>query len=409
MHRHYRRLPGRRPSSLVAGALAGALLLAGCAADASGSDAAAAPPSDDHGSVAGAEELSEPQLQLAYLDEAGSVRAVDLLTEEAGDLGSVGDVAAVATDGRFLFAASEPAGELTVVDTGTWTVDHGDHVHYYRAPAGVAGTLDWSGDVRAASSETLTALFSPTTGTGVVLDRAALGQGEVEELARLDGEPHDGALVPLGSRLVATTTEGVVALDADGEALPGAGTACAEPRGGHPTRVGVVVSCADGAVLATETDDGVAFERIPYPAPVPAEERATAFANRPGRPVVAAPAGQRGVWLLDTRARTWQLLPTDTPWVQAVAADDDEDRVVGVDATGRVVVLTPGDGTVVASEPVLPVDRLGQVDLQVDADRAYVNDPVGARLLEVDYADGARLARTFPAAVVPAHLAETGR
>ncbi|RBY86910.1 ABC transporter [Blastococcus sp. TF02A-26] len=401
--------PPRRLRGAPALAGAAVLLLTACGGDpAEPSDGPAAGESAEHGFVAGAEELAEPQLQLAYLDDAGSVHALDLLTEEAAALGEVGAVSAVGTDGRFLFAASEPAGELTVVDTGTWTVDHGDHVHYYRAPAGVAGTLEWSGGVRVASSETLTALFSPDTGTGVVLDRAALGQGEVTELARVESEPHDGALVPLGSRLVATTADAVVALDLDGEPLPGAEAECAEPRGGHPTRVGVVVSCADGAVLATETDDGIDLERIAYPVPVADEERAGGLANRPGRPAVAAPAGDRGVWLLDTRARSWQLVPTETPWVRAVAAGDEEDRVVGVDAAGRVVVLTP-DGRTAATEPLLPVDRLDQVDLQVAADRAYVNDPAGRRLLEIDYADGARLARTFPAAVAPAHLAETGR
>lgn len=403
-----RRPPGRRSSAPAAGALAGVLLLAGCGSGNAGDAAgAAATPTEEHGYVAGAEELAEPQLQLAYLDDAGSVHALDLLTGEAAALGDVGGVSAVATDGRFLFAASDPDGELSVVDTGTWTVDHGDHVHYYRTDPRVTGTLDWSGGVRAASSETLTALFSPDTGTGVVLDRAALGQGEVTELARIEAAPHDGALVPLGNRLVATTPDSVLVLDPEGEPL-GAGTDCAEPRGGHATRVGVVVSCADGAVLVTEADAGVDLERIPYPSPVPDGERAGGFANRPGRPAVAAPAGSRGVWLLDTRARSWEFLATDTPWVQAVAADDDEDRVVGIDAGGRVVVLTPGEPAA-ATEPLLPPDRLDQVDLQVDADRAYVNDPAGTRLLEIDYADGARLARTFPAEVAPAHLAETGR
>ncbi|GAA4732398.1 lipoprotein [Modestobacter marinus] len=403
-----------RPPRLALSALTGVLLVAGCgsggpgAADDTSDDAAAPSPSGGHGYVEGAAELTEPQLQLAYLDGAGSVHALDLLTEEQAELGSVGEVSSVATDGRFLFAASEAAGELTVVDTGTWTVDHGDHVHYYRAPAQVVGRLDWSGEVRVASSETLTALFSPDTGTGVVLDRAALGQGEVEEVASVGGEPHDGALVPLGNWLVATTADSVVGLDAEGEPLPGGGAECADPRGGHPTRVGVVVSCADGAVLATGGGDTIAFERIPYPEPVAEGERAAGLDNRAGRPSVAAPAGQRGVWVLDSRARSWQLVPTDTPWVHAVAADDADDRVVGVDAAGRVVVLTPEGGAVAATEPLLPVDRLAEVDLQVDADRAYVNVPGGDRLIEVDYADGARVARTFATEVEPAHLAETG-
>ncbi len=401
-HRLLRRVP----------VCAAALLVAGCGADPADPGAGAADPTGaagQHGYVAGAEELGEPQLQLAYLDEAGSAHALDLLTGESAELGDLGGVSAVAGDGRFLFAASEPAGELTVVDTGTWTVDHGDHVHYYRAPARVVGALEWSGDVRAASSETLTALFSPTTGTGVVLDRAALGQGELEEVGALRTSPHDGALVPLGDRLVSTEAGAVVVRDSSGEPLEGARAECVEPRGGSATRVGVVVSCADGAVLATETAEGVSLERVAYPGAVAPQDRAAGLANRPGRPVVAAPAGTQGVWLLDSRARTWQLLPTETPWVRAVAADDERDRVVGVDAAGRVVVLDPQAGTTAATEPLLSADRLADVVLEVDADRAYLNVPGEDALLEIDYADGARVARSLPTAVSPVHLAETGR
>ena len=393
----------------AAAACAAALAVTGCAADRGPADAGAAAPPSAHGYVEGAAELTEPQLQLAHLDDAGSVHATDLLTGETAALGEVGDVSAVDDDGRFLFAASEPAGELTVVDTGTWTVDHGDHVHYYRAPARVVGSLDWSGDVRVASSETLTALFSPTTGTGVVLDRTALGRGEVDEVAVVGSAPHDGALVPLGDRLVSTGDGAVVVRDREGEPLVGTEAACADPGGGLATRVGVVVSCADGAVLVTEAGEGVSVERIPYPEAVAAGDRAVGLANRPGRPSVAAPAGERGVWLLDSRARTWQLLPTETPWVTAVAADDEHDRVVGVDTGGRVVVLDPRAGTTAATEPLVPAAELGLVDLQVDADRTYLNVPGRGELVEIDHADGARVARTLPAAVAPVHLAETGR
>lgn len=400
----------RRLLPVAATACAAVLTVTGCAGDPAPAASGATPTSDagGHGYVPGAQELTEPQLQLAYLDEEGSAYTVDLLTEESTALGDLGEVAAVDDDGRYLFAASETAGELTVVDTGTWTVDHGDHVHYYRAPARVVGSLEWSGEVRVAASETLTALFSPTTGVGVVLDRAGLGQGELREVATVRTGPHDGALVPLGDRLVSTGEDAVVVRDRAGGPLPGARAECVDPGGGHATRVGVVVSCADGAVLVTETDDGVAVERIPYPRAVPAEDRAVGLANRPGRPALAAPAGRQGVWLLDSRARTWQLLPTDTPWVRAVAADDDRDRVVGLDATGRVVVLDR-DGVLAATGPLVPVDQLDRVDLQVDADRAYVNVPGRSEVVEIDYADGARVARTFPTEVVPVHLAETGR
>ena len=401
---------GRRP--VLAAALGLALSTTACAGQSPGGDdrpAAAAEPTGGHGFVAGAAELAEPQLQLSYLDDGGEAHALDLLTGETAHVGSIGPTSSVVSDGRFLFAVSDPAGQLTVVDTGTWTVDHGDHTHYYRAEARVVGSLDWGGDVRVGSSEQVTALFSPVTGEGLVLDRAALGQGEIEPLTRTTGAPHDGVLLPLGDLLVGTEPDRVTVLDGSGEPV-GESAACPQVRGGAVTRVGVVVSCADGAVLVTEADGAATVESVPYPAPVDPAERAEQLAQRPGRPSVAAPAGDRGVWLLDTRARSWRLVETATPLVQAVAVADDRDRVVGVDATGRVVVVEPDVGIVAATDVLLgtPADLAAAV-VEVDADRAYVNVASAGVVHEIDYADGARVARSLPTAVTPSFVAETGR
>ncbi|MFD2400153.1 hypothetical protein ACFSVJ_29850 [Prauserella oleivorans] len=45
----------------------------------------------------------------------------------------------------------------------------------------------------------------------------------------------------------------------------------------------------------------------------------------------------------------------------------------------------------------------------VDTSRAYVNDPGGRRVYEVDYNDRLRIARTFDLDVTPSHVVETGR
>ena len=400
----------RRP--VLTTALGLTLLATGCGAGEPAATAAATAedPAPAHGFVAGAEELPEPQLRLSHLDAAGETASLDLLTGEVLALGSVGPTSAVVSDGRFLFAVSEPEGRLTIVDSGTWTVDHGDHTHYYRSQPRVVGTREWTGEVRVASSEEVVTLFSPDTGAGVVLDRLALGQGEVRETAGTTAAPHDGALLPLGSSLVATDGDVVRALTAAGEPTGSPDAPCPDARSGAVTRVGVVVSCADGAVLATEADGAVQFTAVPYPGPVDPADRATSFAQRPGRPAVAAVAGDRGFWLLDTRARSWQLVETPSPLLRAVAVDDDRDRVVALDDAGRLLVAEPGSG-VTATTAVLagtPAD-LASMTVEVDADRAYVNVPSAGVVHEVDYADGARIARSLPTAVEPAFLAETGR
>ncbi|MGY5883632.1 YncE family protein [Modestobacter lacusdianchii] len=409
MSRTTRTRPTRRGALAATAGLALLTTACGQAGTDAGSAGATAEPSGGHGYVAGAEELTEPQLRLSYLDGAGATHSLDLLTGESIALDPIGATTSVVSDGRFLFAVSE-AGELTVVDSGTWTVDHGDHAHYYRAQPRVVGTLDWSGEVRVGSSEQTTTLFSPATGEGLVLDRAALGQGEIEQTASTEAAPHDGALLPLGQHLVATDADQVRALDADGEPVDGASAPCPDARGGASTRVGVVVSCADGAVLATEADGGVEFEAVPYPEPVAEEQRATAFAQRPGRPSVAAVAGDRGVWVLDTRARSWQLIETPAPLARAVAVDDDRDRVVALDDAGRLLVIEPEAGVVATTEPLAGApEDLAAMTLEVDASRAYVNVPSAGVVHEVDYADGARLARSLPTEVTPLFFAETGR
>ena len=106
-------------------ALAAVLLLSACAEE------APPPPQTPHGYVAGAEETAEAQSRLVIADESGAVRVLDLVTEEVVELGSAGRVEAIRGDGRHAYLT---AGEkVHVVDSGAWLVDHGDHVHYYRA------------------------------------------------------------------------------------------------------------------------------------------------------------------------------------------------------------------------------------------------------------------------------------
>ena len=276
------------------------LCLAACAGPAPGNGTSPARP---HGYVEGASEATEPQLHIITVDDGGRLALLDLLSESSSDITTLSDTTDIGSDGRFVFASS-PAG-VTIVDSGVWTVDHEDHSHYYRAQPTVVGTVAGDGPATVVAGTSRTAVWFGATGTGVVLDRDALGSGSIDELARIDGTPHAGAIVPVGEQLLVTGADGTVRVhDADGEPLDTV-AACAEFSGTVTTRVGTVFGCADGALLATTADDGpVVFETVAYPAGVTAEQRATAFRGRPGRPTVAAVAGTTGAWLLDTRERS---------------------------------------------------------------------------------------------------------
>jgi hypothetical protein len=406
-----------------------ATVLAGCASGPADDDTTATPGSavgDGHGAIAGAAEMPEPQPHLVTIDPAGAVRALDLLDESSTTVGTIDGVTSVSTDGRFLFAASAASGTVTVVDSGVWTWDHEDHFHYYRAEPRVVGTVEGSGEAVVSPGTTTTGVFFPDSGEAVLLDMQKLKDGDIVETASLDVDPHDGSITPVGDGALLTvagadgTAEAVQAIDADGEAV-GDPHPCVGARGAGATSVGVAIVCDDGALLAVTGDDGVSLEHLPLPedaatpaAATPAGAESDAFANRRGRPVLATVAGDAGLWALDTRGREWTFVPIEEPLAQVVAVDDTEGHVVAVTDDGRVLVASAETGeTLSVTEPIL-ADSLADpelaagVTLSVDRSRAYVNAPADGVVHEIDFADGARISRTFDLPAAPLFAVETG-
>ncbi|MFC5677416.1 ABC transporter [Aeromicrobium endophyticum] len=400
--------------------LAAALMTTTACSATSDAGAPASPPaSKGHGAVAGAAEVAEPQLHVVSIDDRGATSMLDLLTDETTDLGSVTPPDSVTSDGRYVFAADETG--VDVVDSGVWTWDHTDHFHYYRAAPRTVGRVDGEGRATISSGLLSTAdgtgVFFPDSGEAVLLDNAALSRGRIDETLRLDVGPHDGLVAPLGDGAVVSEPDaqgrpaGLRVVDAEGRTI--GGTACARASGTITTRVGLVVGCADGAVLATLDGDEPVLERIAYPDGAAAP--ATSFAARKGRPTVAGLGDGSGIWLLDTRERSWQWIETASPVVAAAAADDADTHVVALGEDGTVQVYDGTSGDQLAATDPLLASTLADpqlapgVTLTVDAQRAYVNAAADGVVHEIDYADGARVARSLRTPTRPAHVAETGR
>lgn len=407
----------RAPLTLLAG-LAGIALLAGCQSGAepspSASDASESTVGDGHGAIAGARELAEPALHLTSIDPDGAVHHLDLLDEESESLGSIAPADTVDSEGRFLFAGR--SGEVSIVDSGVWTWNHIDHFHYYEAPSQILGEVAGAGTPTTVASD-LGAGVHFDGGEAVLLDLEALKGGDIVERFRLETAPGAGMVVPLpsGALLAEPGSAELRHLDSDGEELET--VACVDPAGSIATNVGVVVGCADGAVLAVTSGEETTFERIPYPAGEGAEAptRALSFSAREGRPTVAGPTGTSGFWLLDTRERTWIHHDTAEAPLRVAAVDDENENVVALYPDGTVAVISGATGEQVArTAPLVAASladpaRAAGVSLDVDQRRTYLNGPLEGVMYELDVADGARTARTFSTEHAPALLVETGR
>ncbi len=394
------RIKGAGPPGGVGGpaALTLAFPLIGCGAD---TEPAAAEPTP-HGYVAGAEETAEAQPRLVVAERAtGAVRVLDLITEEVIELGSVPGVTAIAGDGRYGYL-STPAS-THVVDSGSWMVDHGDHVHYYRASAREVGRFD-AVPVTAAHSDKTVATVNHAAGT-TVLDRTALDQGAVRE----QGAIPNASVVPYAGRLVVASRSGRVEVRSrDGAEVTAVDATCPDPHGQAVTRRGVVIGCADGAVLVAEQDARFVATRIPFAdgMSVPADT----FFHRPSSTTLVTRSGSDGVGVLDVSARRWTHIPTGP--VVATNTAGAGTPIIALTADGILRGYDPVSGAETAQTKVLAAPLAPGAAapvIVVDANRAYVNDPAARVVHEIDYNDNLRIARTFTLDIAPELMVETGR
>ncbi|MER7805638.1 hypothetical protein ABTX71_35695, partial [Streptomyces parvulus] len=304
-----------------------------------------------------------------------------------------------------------------VLDSGAWMVDHGDHVHYYRAKIRETGELP-GGTGTSVRGDAGVTVVTTAGGKASVYPRAELEQGSVGTPARLPGT-YAGPVVPYAEHLVALTGGSggparIAVLDRSGKRVAGPEAECEDPRGDAVTRRGVVLGCADGALLVHEDDGAFTAERIPYGADVPREERAAAFRHRPGSSTLTAAAGKDAVWVLDVTRGSWTRVETG-PVVAANTAGEGSPLVVlesdgalhGYDiSAGKETTVTE---PLVKDLPQAASDGTATPVIEVDRSRAYLNDPSGRRVYEIDYNDGLRVARTFDLDVRPVLMAETGR
>ncbi|MFI6026516.1 hypothetical protein [Amycolatopsis magusensis] len=357
-----------------------------------------------HGYVEGAEETAEAQSRLVVADAGtGAVRVVDLITEQVHPAGRVDGVRDLTGDGRFGYLTGGD-GSVHVVDSGSWMVDHGDHVHYYRASVRELGVAPGQQLLAAYSDPVVTAL-SFADGSAKLLDRAQSDKGSIVELGAI---PQSGIAIPYEEHVLVGSPGGVRVHDRQGGPVSAIEQPCPEVQGQAVTRRGVVFGCADGALLVTGKDGVFAGEKIPYPREVGAQERATRFTHRPGSTTLAATAGPDAVWSLDVSRRTWSHVETGP--VAAVNAVGEGAPLLVLTRDGILHAFDAATGEEQAQTPLMTADAAGGTpSIHVDTTRAYVNDPASGEVYEIDYNDNLRRARMLTVEGRASFLVETGR
>lgn len=369
-----------------------------------------------HGYVEGAQEADEPQLRLAVSDaKTGGVAILDLLSEDVvTEVEGSPTTKLSGADSRYLYLGDGEAGTVTAVDTGAWTVDHGDHRHYYKAEPKTIGQVDGADPAHVVSTPTEVAFFFDGEGRAKIYDRSALGDGELTQLGTVKPGAHHGVTVPFEDHFVSTLPgdkaddlpSELTVYDDKGQASPIDAT-CEEIHGAGVTRDGLVFACADGVIRVDEDfDAGI----LPYPEDT--DERA--WSIEVGRDLAAAPFDGGGIGIIDVRADAWTFADTDAEVVSAGIAPDDS-AVVALDEDGTVYSLDPETGKELAKKKLVkPFDAEDPghgagPSVAVDSERTYVSDPASGTVLELDPADGLRQARSFDLGGAPASLAVTGR
>ncbi|MFD6284781.1 hypothetical protein [Streptomyces sp. NPDC060205] len=364
-----------------------------------------------HGYVEGAQEAAEQQSRLILNDPAdGAGRVLDLITGKVHKTDSAEGANRLGTDGRFGYLHTSDGTH--VLDSGAWTVDHGDHVHYYSAAIRDVGELPGSRGAQVRSDVVVTAV-TDHAGKTVLYDRSKLEKGKIAASLTLPGT-YTGAVVPFGEHLLALTDEGdtsrLVVLDRKGERVASPDADCERPRGDAVTRRGVVLGCADGALLVRAEDGAFTAEKIPYSGDVPAKERATVFRQRAGSDTLTAPAGGDAVWVLDVTEKTWTRVDTGPVVAATTAGEGSPLLVLETDGSLHGYDIAGGQHITRTEQLLTGQERTGSAPvIEVDRSRAYVNDPRGKKVYEIDYNDNLRVARSFDLDIEPVLMAETGR
>ncbi|MER3443001.1 MAG: hypothetical protein C4342_01750 [Armatimonadota bacterium] len=337
----------------------------------------------------------------------GSLKVLDLETAQVvGTFSTPGPANVYPVTGTpYVFAVHREANRVSVVYSGLWLEDHGDHEDLLLEKPYVFATLNTGPKpTHYFNHGHHAAIFNDGDGTVAVFDTRKLGVvADFKEYAT--GAPDHGAPVVMGDALLSgSLNRGVVEVYtlAGRKVLefPGCPRLHGEAVAGNTTAFG----CDDGVLLLERRGNGFAARKLAEPAGSPANARVGTLVAHQAHPFFIGNFGQ-GLARLDARFTPYPL-PAN-PVRFAFSADGR--YLVVLTADGRLHVLEPADGKVLRSLGVVgPVAAGGEgavrPSLAVGTEHAYVADPQKGVVLEVELAN-LQVRRSFEVGGTPLSLA----
>ncbi len=332
---------------------------------------------------------------VAYADH---VEVFDAATIES--LGEVATDSAVyvqmAADGRHVFTLAHQDERIGLLDSGTWTEQHGDHGHSYTLPPTATDLEIDHLSYHAVSDDERSVIWYDDLGAFGVLEHDELEGGTIEPQVIEFGEPHHGVAVPTadGGFLASVADDGeatgVAVLDAAGEEMRRFETCPGLHGETHVGQTGYAFGCSTGVLVV----DGGQARSIA----APVEGAGTGSLASDGESAVVAgtleaedqPELATQLALYDTAAGVATAVDLGAAFSNVVVS---QGRAITMGTDGALRAVDLASGAVATLPAIAEWEKTDDWQeprpyVAVEGDTVWITDPFGSAIHTLDLATG---------------------
>ena len=365
---------------------------------------------------------SERRLLISSMDE-GLVEVVEPLSGEVIEsLALTGPARLYPTENqRFAVTVQTDNDQVSVIDGGLWTEDHGDHLHdYEETPSLLDAAMTGERPIHFVAHGGTVAIFFDGEGTTQLIQQRELEDADAE-LATLDsGAPHHGVAVPLGDQVLLSMPDtesdsalpiGMAVYSLSGELLQEFPD-CPGLHGEAALGDLVAFGCGDGVLIIDTSGESFSAQKIANPADGGDNRVGTIMAHE-ALPVFIGNFGSDALSVIDPAAGTLTPLPLPVASAGFRLDPHQAEHLVVLTIDGQLHTLDPQSGDILGSLPLIaPVDPEAERGsprpaLAVDKGVVYVSDHTTGEVFVVNL-ESMSVINSVQATSIPLSLATVG-